>query len=287
MAFDIKQGDVTADVSKTFQVTGRLDPTKQQFHFSGGGLTTLQDTVSKNSYITNLIEIKVGAQPEKGWSFGFIQAADVKTIFLSYSGKSYLLGSIGIDLVPDGGFNCPDFFGEVDFLFDNTLRAQVPWTKKANERFTYDAQKGVVKCNTSDGPGGHVPAKLFNTVTKMDNFLRTVIDHRRYCCALVLEDGGSRRVISHQIWDLKLFLDVKWKDGLAKATTASSRLSVGEFVFGPPTDPAFVKVVDPGYLRGSPCNQILFERLSSAIKGNAPRFRSDTDTTTVGKDFFT
>jgi hypothetical protein len=290
MAFDIKPGDLTYDVFKTIQVSGRLDPTKEQFHFSGGAFSILRDAINKNPYITNLIEIKVGAQEATGWSIGFIQAAEIKNIFLSYSGKSYLLGSVAINLAPEGEFNCPDYFGDIDIVVDPSLREQIPWTKKAAERFRYDAKTGIVKCNTSDGPGGHVPAKVSNQTTNVDNFLRAVIDHRRYCCALVLEETKSpptpRRVISHQIWDLKLALELKWRNGIPEATTTSSQLIVGDFVYGAPVDPAFVKVADPNYLKGKPRNQVLFERLSSALKGKAPMFRTDTDTTTAGENFF-
>jgi hypothetical protein len=289
MAFDIKEADTTFDLSNTIKVSSRLDPTKEHFHFSGSPLSSVGSDLTKNTYLTTFATIKVGPQAEKDWSFGFIQAAHVKNVFVSYSGKSFLLGSVGITMNPDGDFDCPDYFSDQEIAIDPSLRAQIPWTKKASERFKFDAAKGVVTCNTSDGPGGHVPVKVSNKVTHVDNFLRVIIDHRRFCCALVLEEPKatpSRRVISHQIWDLKFVFDIKWRNGVPQPTSSSSRLSVSNFVFGPPTDPSFTRIVDPNFLKGQPCNQILFERLSSALKGNAPRFRSDTDTTSANADFF-
>lgn len=289
MAFDIKANDLTFDLSNTIKVSTKLDPSKQHFHYSGTPLSLNETDVNKNTYLTTMAEIKVGTQADRDWSFGFIQAAQVKNVLVNYSGKSYLLGTVGITMNPVGEFDCPDYFSDLEMSIDPSLRAQIPWTKKAADRFKYDPATGVVKCNTSDGPGGHVPVKVSNKVTKLDNFLRTIVDHRRFCCALVLEEPKAtptRRVISHQIWDLKFHIDVKWKNGEPQATTSKSVMSVGNFTFGPPTDAAFTRVVDPGYLKGQPCNQILFERLSSALKGTAPQFRTDVDTTTVKSDFF-
>lgn len=290
-----KTEDVTIDVFKTMATTFRVSPDGEQFFYSGGAFSIDGSNVLAREYITNIGTIKVGNLPDPTkapkWQFGYIQACEVKQVFISYSGASFLQGSVGINLTPDGSFIAPDEFGEIDKLkFPNLKPEEMrPWTKPATERFKFKSDKGIVECNTADGPAGHVRTKVTNDVTHVDNFLRAIVDHRRFCCALVVEEQGTsplRRIVSHQIWDLRFFFELKWRNkAIASAAPSGSSLSVSNFTFGPPTDAAFATMLTA---TGSVVvNDILAGRLSQAFTLKSKQFRNETDTTTAPKDFFT
>jgi hypothetical protein len=292
-----KPEDVKVDVSQNAQPTFTV--TNETFFYSGGPISKIATGLKPVPFVTNLATIKVGKLPDPAtapnkWQFGYIQSCEVKQVFFGYSGKSYLQGSVGINLTPDGGFVAPDEFGELDkILSPTTDSAKIrPWTRAADvvdrPRFTFKSDQGIVESNTEDGPGGHIKTKISNAVTNLDNFLRTVVDHRRFCCALVVEEQGTspvRRVVSHQIWDIKYHFELKWRNNTVfTATTTGSSFSFSQFTFGPPTDAAFANMLSAA---GSvPVNDILPGRMSQAFTSKSKQYRTDSDTTTATKDFF-
>ena len=291
-----KTEDVSIEVVKTTTPTFKVSPDGEQFFYSGGPFSGGTTDVLALEYITNIGTIKVGNLPDPAtaankFQFGYIQACEVKQIFIGYSGTSFLQGSVGINLAPEGEFVAPDEFGELDKIKHPDLNpAQMrPWTRPAATRFKFKKDLGLVECNTADGPAGHLPTKVTNDVTNVDNFLRTVVDHRRFCCALVVEEQGTvplRRIVSHQIWDLRFFFELKWRNRrIASALPQGSSLSISNFTFGPPVDPAFAAMLSA---TGSVVvNDILPGRLRQAFTQKSKQFRSDTDTTTAPNDFFT
>jgi hypothetical protein len=190
------------------------------------------------------------------WSFGFIQAIKTGQFFASWSGVKSNAGSVSVNIL-----------NTADLRKDTDDTAAAPFTRPRAIRFTFEPTNGKIKCQTNDSPSFGVPSSIKNLTTSADNFLDFVKDARQLCCALVVEEQAETpklRFLAHSIWDIRLAFSLRWVKGNIVVSN-SSKVSVGQFKFGPPDDPDFKKMLDSQVLAGDSYNKVASDELTRNV----------------------
>jgi hypothetical protein len=290
MLFNIKPSDVNVDVSDATSPAIRLEVLSSRIFGAVGPFSV--DAAGKlllTKPIFLSADIVVGTLPaavlaRSDWSFGFVQAISLGQFFATWSGAKSNAGSVSVNF-DDTGSVFPDFDDDTP-----DGRAASPFTRKRADRFKYDPAKGKIRCENSDGPAFVLPAIIKNLKTSADNFLQSVKDARQICCALVVEEQAEKpklRFIGHSIWDLHLLFELKWVRGNI-VPTSSSKVSVGQFKFGPPDDPDLKQMLDDKILGRTTYNKLMTDQLTNTVKAlhSDKKVESDTWFLSTPRDFF-
>ena len=212
--------------------------------------------------------------------FGFIQLGQQVELFVEYSGAQLAGGSVLLKPAE------PPTWKDPTELLDSKV-GQRPWTR-AVKRFKIT--NGLLTATTGDHPMLKVALKTTNKTTNADNFLRLIVDKRRFWTIFTKKEKATtpqNEYLSHFVWDLVNQYEFKWRGGKPQPINRA-KITFGKEIAGAPDDGDIRKLLIESNQNGPDYNEIARAAMVSAAAFGAPPNREDRKERFLStpKDFF-
>lgn len=223
-----------------------------------------------------------GTDGSNEMDFGFIQLAQQTELFVEYSGAQPAGGSVLISPAEKPIWNNP-----IELL--DSKVGHRPWTIPAAGRFKI--ANGLLLTSTGDHPLTRVGIDTQNKETKADNFLRLIVDKRRFWSIFTKKEKAKtpqNDYLAHFEWELTYLFEFKWRGGKPQVVSNRSKIKFSGQIAGAPTHGDIRRLLVESNQNGPDYNEVARAAMvASAAFGTPPNRRDEKERfLSTPKDFF-